>query len=72
MLLNLKNKQNYGTFIINSFLKLELLDSFELNFETNISPAVLKLGVATLFRVGKYFIRVAKGLLSVQFTLDSL
>ncbi len=37
MLLDLKNKQNYGTFIINSFLKLELLETFEWNFEANIS-----------------------------------
>jgi hypothetical protein len=35
-------------------------------------PGVLKLGAATILRVAKYFIGVDKGLLSGQFTLDSL
>jgi hypothetical protein len=38
----------------------------------SVNAAVLKLGVGTLLRVAKYFIGVAKGLLSGQFTLDSL
>jgi hypothetical protein len=36
------------------------------------TPGVLKLGVATLFRVAKYFLRVAKIFLSHHSTLDSL
>ncbi len=37
-----------------------------------LNAAVLKLGVPTLFRVAKYFLRVAKFFLSHHFTLDSM
>jgi hypothetical protein len=40
--------------------------------QDQVKSGVLKLGVATLLSVAKYFIGVAKGLLSGQFTLDSL
>ncbi len=37
-----------------------------------VNAGVLKLGVATLFRVAKYFLRIAKIFLSHHSTLDSL